>query len=80
MSKTPSFQKSRTQMIFQLANDALAAERQINPAMGEVIPAPTGWGKPPSDWGWQHATIEQAGGRAGVLQLVPEAQPALGRS
>jgi len=59
---------------FQIANEALAAERAANPALSDLVPAPTGWGKPPSGWVWQHATIEQAGGRTGVLQLVPKAQ------
>jgi filamentous hemagglutinin len=37
-------------------------------------PALTGWDKPPSGWVWQHATIDQAAGSSGVLQLVPKPQ------
>ncbi|WP_441293178.1 RHS repeat-associated core domain-containing protein [Sorangium sp. KYC3313] len=59
---------------FQLANESLIADRGVNPALAELVPAPAGWGRPPADWVWQHATIEQAGGRTGILQLVPKAQ------
>jgi RHS repeat-associated protein len=59
---------------FQIANEALSAAREANPALAKLAPAPAGWGRPPSGWVWQHATIEQGGGRAGVLQLVPKAQ------
>jgi hypothetical protein len=59
---------------FRIANQALQAERAVNPALAELVPAPAGWGRPPMGWTWQHATIEQAGGRPGVLQLVPRAQ------
>jgi hypothetical protein len=59
---------------FQIANEALQAERAVNPALANFIPAPAGWGRPPPNWTWQHATIEQGGGRAGVLQLVPRSQ------
>jgi RHS repeat-associated protein len=59
---------------FQIANEALQAERAANPALADLVSAPIRWGRPPADWVWQHATIEQGTGRAGVLQLVPKAQ------
>ena len=59
---------------FQLANEALAVARAKNPVLAELAPNAVAWGRPPSNWVWQHATIEQAGGRAGVLQLVPKSQ------
>jgi hypothetical protein len=59
---------------FQIANNALRAEMAVNSALGDLVAAPTRWGRPPADWTWQHATIEQAGRRAGVLQLVPRVQ------
>jgi RHS repeat-associated protein len=59
---------------FQIANNALKTERAVNPALAELVPAPAGLGRPPTGWTWQHATIDQGGGSAGVLQLVPRAQ------
>ncbi len=57
-----------------IANDALIAERAANPSLASLVPAPAGTGLPPAGWTWQHATIDQARGRVGVLQLVPTAQ------
>jgi hypothetical protein len=59
---------------FEIANETLRAARQANPALADLVPEPAGWGRPPPGWVWQHATTEQAGGRSGVLQLVPRAQ------
>jgi hypothetical protein len=59
---------------FNIANDALQAEREANPALAELVPAPEGSGLPPAGWTWQHATIDQGGGNAGVMQLVPRSQ------
>ena len=59
---------------FQIANQALQAERAINPALADLVSAPVGSRIPPADWTWQHATIDQGAGRAGVIQLVPRAQ------
>jgi len=59
---------------FQIANEALQAERDVNPALAELVGDPQGWGRAPAGWTWQHATIEQGGGVAGVMQLVPRAQ------
>ncbi len=59
---------------FTIANDSLQAERAVNPALAELVSAPAGSGLPPGGWAWQHATIGQGGGRAGVLQLVPRSQ------
>jgi hypothetical protein len=59
---------------FQIANQALEAEKTVTPALANLVPRPAGWGKPPSGWVWQHATIDQAAGREGVLQLVPKYQ------
>jgi hypothetical protein len=59
---------------FQIANEALQAERAANPALAALVPAPVGWGRSPAGWTWQHATIAQGGGEAGVLQLVPRSQ------
>ena len=63
---------------FQIANQALQAERAANPALAALVPAPVGWGRAPAGWTWQHATIAQGGGQAGVLQLVPRSQHASG--
>ena len=59
---------------FQIANEALQAEQEVNPALADLVPAPQGWGRPPAGWTWQHATIDQGGGNAGVMQLVPRSQ------
>ena len=59
---------------FQIANEALQTARAETPALAELVPAPQGWGRPPQGWVWQHATVEQAAGRPGILQLVPKAQ------
>lgn len=59
---------------FQIANQALQAERAANPALAGLVPPPAGWGRPPQGWTWQHATIEQGAGQAGVMQLVPRYQ------
>ena len=59
---------------FRIANQVLQAERAANPALAELVPAPAGLRLPPQGWTWQHATIQQGGGRAGVLQLVPRYQ------
>jgi hypothetical protein len=58
----------------QIANDALREERSLNTMLAKLVPPPNGWGRPPADWTWQHATIRQANGRIGVLQLVPRGQ------
>jgi len=59
---------------FQIANQALEAERAVNPALAELVPPPQSSTRPPADWTWQHATIEQGGGQAGIMQLVPRWQ------
>jgi len=64
----------RRDIHFQIANEALQAEQEVNPVLAELVPAPVGSGRPPAGWTWQHATIEQGGGNAGVLQLVPRNQ------
>jgi hypothetical protein len=59
---------------FNIANEALVAARNTNPILEGLVPAPTTWGRPPEGWVWQHATIDQGGGKPGVLQLVPKWQ------
>ncbi len=59
---------------FQIANNALQAEREVNPELADLVPAPEGWGQAPDGWIWHHATFDQANRRFGVLQLVPEEQ------
>jgi RHS repeat-associated protein len=59
---------------FRIANKALEAERASNAALADLVPAPAGRTQAPPGWVWQHATIEQGGGRPGVLQLVPKEQ------
>ncbi len=59
---------------FRVANQALQAERVVNPALAKLVPAPAGVRLPPLEWTWQHATIQQGGGYTGVLQLVPRYQ------
>jgi hypothetical protein len=73
----PEFGLSRARH-FQIANDALQSARDGNPALADLVPAPAGWGRPPADWVWQHATIDQGAGRAGLLQLVPKVQHTAG--
>jgi RHS repeat-associated protein len=74
MQLAPPHQGLRQTHHFQLANQALQAERAANPALAQLVPAPVGWGRPPTGWTWQHATIQQGGGRQGVMQLVPREQ------
>jgi hypothetical protein len=64
----------RRSIHFQIANEALQAERAVNPGLAQLVPAPVGWGRPPAGWSWQHATVAQGRGRAGVLHLVPRSQ------
>jgi len=59
---------------FEIANEALRAERAVNPALAEIAPAPHAVGRPPSGWSWHHATIEQGRGEMGIMQLVPDYQ------
>lgn len=63
---------------YQIANEALQAERAVNPNLAKLVPEPTGWGRPPAGWIWHHATIQQGGGHAGVLQLVPKDEHTFG--
>jgi len=74
----PSEFALREEWHFQIANEALQAEREVNPVLAELVPEPTRWGRPPRDWTWQHATIEQGGGRSGIMQLVPRYQHTAG--
>jgi filamentous hemagglutinin len=69
----PSEYGLNQQRHFQLANEALKAERSASPWLAAAVPSPTKWGRPPEGWTWQHATIEQGRG-AGLLQLVPKSQ------
>jgi hypothetical protein len=64
----------RQEQHFQIANNVLQVARASDPALAQLVPAPKGWGRPPTDWTWQHATIEQANRRIGVMQLVPRVQ------
>lgn len=63
---------------FAIANEALADARAASPELAELVPTHAGRASPPSGWVWQHATIEQGGGQAGVMQLVPKAQHTAG--
>jgi hypothetical protein len=63
---------------FTIANNALAEARAASPELAELVPAPSGRASAPANWVWQHATIEQGGGRAGVVQLVPKPQHTAG--
>jgi RHS repeat-associated protein len=63
---------------FAIANEALGEARSVIPELAELVPPPAGRASAPDGWVWQHATIDQGAGRAGVLQLVPKSQHTAG--
>lgn len=75
--KTTELGLSRAEQA-QIANDALKAERSANPALAKLVPEPVRLGRPPPDWSWHHATIDQGHGQAGIMQLVPRDQHTAG--